>query len=185
MFILHEISGDTAPDGANDAIAIITLNNPEKRNALSAGLIEELLAALDASRRQSVRAVILRAGEGSKVWSAGHDVKELPPGRRDPLGYDDPLERLLRAVEEFPAPVIAMIQGSVWGGACDLVLTCDLVVADDSATFAITPVKLGVPYNATGILHFINRLGLNTAREMFFTAEPISATRAEQVGLLN
>ena len=64
-----------------------------------------------------------------------------------------------------------MVHGSVWGGACDLVLTCDLVVGDDRS-FAITPAKLALPYNASGILHFINRVGLNIAKEMFFWADP-------------
>jgi methylmalonyl-CoA decarboxylase len=88
-------------------------------------------------------------------------------------------------VQKYPGPVIAMVRGSVWGGACDLVMSCDLVVGDETSTFAITPAKLGLPYNATGILHFMNRLGLNIAKEMFFSAEPIAAERAERVGILN
>jgi enoyl-CoA hydratase/carnithine racemase len=63
------------------------------------------------------------------VWSAGHDIEELPPGGRDPLGYNDPLEGLIRAVRTFPAPVVAMVHGTVWGGAVDLVLSCDLAIA--------------------------------------------------------
>jgi methylmalonyl-CoA decarboxylase len=109
----------------------------------------------------------------------------LPEAHRDPLGYHDSLEKLLRAVQEYPGPVIAMIRGSVWGGACDLVMTCDIVIGDESSSFAITPAKLGLPYNATGILHFINRLGLNIAKEMFFSADPIMAERAERIGILN
>ena len=116
---------------------------------------------------------------------AGHDVKELPRSHRDPLGYFDPLEKVLRTVLEYPGPVIAMVHGSVWGGACDLVMSCDLVVGDETSAFAITPAKLGLPYNATGILHFMNRVGLNIAKEMFFTADPIPAERAERVGILN
>jgi methylmalonyl-CoA decarboxylase len=95
------------------------------------------------------------------------------------------LEELLRAVQKYPGPVIAMVHGSVWGGACNLVMICDIVVGDESSSFAITPVKLALPYNATGILHFINRLGLNIAKEMFFSADPIKAERAEHVGILN
>lgn len=166
-------------------IGIITLNHPQRRNALCEELINECLQALEEFRNESVPAVIIRAAADSKVWSAGHDINELPQTRRDPLGYNDPLERLLRAVEEYPGPVIAMVQGGVWGGACDLVLTCDIVIGDHTATFAITPAKLGLPYNAFGIMHFINRLGLNIAKEMFFTADPVGAERALQIGLLN
>ena len=73
--------------------------------------------------------MILRAKPGAKVFSAGHDVDELAEGRRDPLGWDDPLRRLVREIEAFPGPVIAMVEGSVWGGATETVLACDLVVA--------------------------------------------------------
>lgn len=127
----------------------------------------------------------MRAPEGAKVWSAGHDVKELPLKLRDPLSYYDSLEVLLRTVEEYPGPVIAMVHGSVWGGACDLIMTCDMVIADKTAKFAMTPAKLGVPYNSTGILHFMNRLPINIAKEMFFTAELMSSKRALNVGIIN
>ena len=119
------------------------------------------------------------------VWSAGHDIDELPRGRRDPLGYNDPLEELLRAVRTFPAPVIAMVHGSVWGGAFDLVLSCDLVIADETATFAITPANLGLPYNTTGLLHFLGRLPINLIKEMFFTAAPVDAQKAKEWLVVN
>lgn len=168
-----------------DNVGIIILNNPKKRNALSEVLADEVIAALNEFQEKKIRVAILRAADGCSVWSAGHDVKELPLSRRDPLGYYDSLERLLRAVQRFPGPVIAMVHGSVWGGACDLVITCDLLIGDETASFAITPTKLGLPYNATGILHFISRLGVGTAKEMFFSADPITAERAERVGILN
>ena len=166
-------------------IGRISLNHPAKRNALSRELVREILGALSDFRESKVAVAILGASDGCSVWSAGHDVHELPEARRDPLGYHDSLEELLRAVQEYPGPVIAMVHGSVWGGACDLAMTCDLVIGDETCSFAITPVKLALPYNATGILHFINRLGLNIAKEMFFSAEPILAERAERVGILN
>lgn len=168
-----------------DNIGLICLCNLSKRNALSAAMVAEILQALEECREKRVAVVILRATDDCSVWSAGHDIHELPRSHRDPLGYYDSLERLLRAVQEYPAPVIAMVHGSVWGGACDLVMTCDLVVGDETSSFAITPAKLGLPYNPTGILHFINRLGLNIAKEMFFTADPVPAERAERIGIIN
>lgn len=166
-------------------IGILTLNNNEKRNALSEALLDELIEGLMQFQKNKVPVVILRAAEKAKVWSAGHDIRELPRTHRDPLGYYDPLEKALRAVQHYPSPVIAMVHGGVWGGACDLVISCDLVIGDETSTFAITPAKLGLPYNASGVLHFMNRVGLNIAKEMFFTAEPIAAERAEYVGILN
>jgi len=168
-----------------DRIGTISFDNYAKRNALSHELIAEVLAAFDRFREGHARAVIIRSATDEKVWSAGHDVDQLPKADIDPLPYGDPLEQLMRAVKSFPAPVIAMVHGSVWGGACELVMACDIVLADESCAFAITPAKLGLPYNAAGFLNFISRLPLTIVKEMFFTAEPISAARAEQVGIVN
>jgi methylmalonyl-CoA decarboxylase len=168
-----------------DRIGTLRLHRPEKRNALSADLLGELVAALEAFARDEVRVVVLRAAPDATVWSAGHDIRELPHPGRDPLGFADPLECALRAVRHHPAPVIAMVHGSVWGGATDLVLACDLAVGDPTASFAITPVNLGLPYNTSGILQFMARVPLHVAKEMFFTAEPIDAERARECGILN
>ncbi|MDQ8700861.1 methylmalonyl-CoA decarboxylase [Hyphomicrobium sp. LHD-15] len=173
---------ETKLDGA---VGTIILDNPERRNALSAEVVEDVIGALMGFADKHARVVILRAQPGTTVWSAGHDVNELPEGRRDPLGWDDPLRALVRAIEEFPAPVIAMIEGGVWGGACELAFACDLIVAAPSATFAVTPAKLGVPYNVTGMLTFLNACPLRVVKEMVFTAKPISAERAERLGVVN
>jgi methylmalonyl-CoA decarboxylase len=167
-----------------DAIGTITLNQPAKRNALSQALVEEFLAALADFQKGSARAVIIRAAADANVWSAGHDISELPRGQ-DPLLYSDPLERLLRAVKTFPAPVIAMVHGSVWGGGTDLALSCDLIIGDESSSFAITPANLGLAYNTTGLLQFMRRLPLNIVKEMFFTAAPVKADEAAKWGILN
>jgi len=168
-----------------DSIGTIVLNHPEKRNALSQALIADLLEALKAFRDQSARVIILRAPEGAKVWSAGHDVSELPQSHRDPLGWDDPLRQLIREIENYPAPIIAMVEGSVWGGACEAAFACDIVIAAEDATFAITPAKLGVPYNLSGLLTFMNVISLHVAKEMAFTALPVTAARAERIGIIN
>jgi methylmalonyl-CoA decarboxylase len=169
----------------NERVGTITLNNSGTRNSLSNELLNAFIEALQHFEKRQARAVIIRAQPGVKVWSSGFDIRELPIPGRDPLSYNDPLEQALRAIQLFPAPVIAMIEGSVWGGACDLTFICDLAIGCPSAAFAITPAKIGVPYNSTGILHFINVVGPRMAREMFFTAKPINAERALQVGILN
>ena len=166
-------------------VGTICLDYFEKRNAFSAALVEEVIKALDAFAGERVRAVVLRARPGVKIWSAGHDVDELPEGRRDPLGWYDPLRRLVRTIENHPAPVIAMIEGSVWGGACEAAMACDIIIAAPSATFALTPAKLGVPYNVSGMLTFLNAAPLRLIKEMAFTARPISAERAVNAGLIN
>lgn len=166
-------------------IGTITLCNPAKRNCLSGEMVSEILAALDEFEKQSAIVVIVRAEKGVKVWSAGHDVNELPKPGRDPLPYAGPLESLLRRMQEFPAAVIALVQGSVWGGACDLAFSCDILIGDETASFAMTPAKIGIPYNPSGLIHFINILGINKAKEMFFTAEPINAQDSFHLGILN
>ncbi|MFI5397982.1 MAG: methylmalonyl-CoA decarboxylase [Candidatus Binatia bacterium] len=170
-----------------DGIGTITFSHDEKRNALSKALLADFDAALTSCKVAKARVLVLRARSGAKVWSSGHDLTELPkPGSgSDPLSYVDPVERLIRAVEHFPAPVIGMIDGSVWGGAFELALVCDLLIGTGNVSFAITPTKIGIPYNSTGLLHFINALGMSTIKEMFFTARPISAERAAQLGILN
>ncbi len=168
-----------------ESIATIILDHAKKRNALSKELIDEILCALETFQAQHIRVVLLRAAAGSKVWSAGHDVKELPLARRDPLGWDDPLRMLIREIETFPAPIIALIEGGVWGGACEVVFACDMVIAARDATLAATPAKLGVPYNITGVLNFMNAASRAIIREMAFTAQPITAERAERLGIIN
>ena len=129
--------------------------------------------------------IVLRAPRGAKVWSAGHDVRELPTNGRDPLTYHDPLRQAVRAIKETSAPVLAMVEGSVWGGACELVMSCDLVVAAEGATFALTPAKLGVPYDIAGVLNFMQSVSLPVVKEMLFTAQPMPAERALRVGIVN
>jgi methylmalonyl-CoA decarboxylase len=176
---------DLVLTGVVGQVGIITLADRRKRNVIGARMASGVIGALGRLRGQQVRAVVLRAAPGMEVWSAGHDISELPGGRRDPLGYNDPLEELIRAVRTCPAPVVAMVHGTVWGGALDLVLSCDLAVADETASFAITPANLGLPYNMTGLLHFLGRLPINVIKEMFFTAAPIDARKAKEWLLIN
>lgn len=169
----------------SDRTGILQMNRPEKHNCLNGELMRELMDGLDALVRDEARVIIIRAGAGVEVWSAGHDINELPEPRRDPLGYFDALETLLRKIQDCPVPVITMVEGSVWGGACDLCAACDLVVAARGSTFAMTPAKIGIPYNASGLIHFTNLIGVNKAKEMFFTARPVGADDAWNNGFVN
>ena len=166
-------------------VGVITLADLRRRNVLSARMVNGVVAALRSLQAQKARAVVLRAAAEMDVWSAGQAIDELPRGGRDPLGYHEPLEQLLRAIRTFPAPVIAMVHGSVWGGAFDLVLSCDLVIADETATFTITAANLGLPYNITGLLHCLGRLPFNLVKEMFFTAAPLDAEKAREWLVVN
>ncbi len=168
-----------------NSIGTITMNHASKRNALSEALIEEITIALEAFKEQNIRAVVLRAQPGTKVWSAGHDVSELPNRGRDPLGWSDGLRVVIRAIQEYPAPIIGLIEGGVWGGGCEVAMACDILIATPEATFAITPAKLGVPYNLGGLLTVMNMIPLPVAKEMLFTAQPIPAAQALNLGMIN
>ena len=168
-----------------DRIARITMQDADHFNCLSEAMCHSLISAIDEAYASECVGIIITAHCKRGVWSAGHNIHELPIDGSDPLAYEVPMEQLLRKVQDIPIPVIACANGTVWGGACDLCLSCDMIVAADTATFAITPAKIGIPYNASGIMHFINQLGINKAREMFFTANPITAQDALNVGLVN
>jgi methylmalonyl-CoA decarboxylase len=169
----------------NEDIGTITFNNDVKRNALNKILIDEFISALNKLREKKTRVVVVRAHPGAKVWSAGLDVTEFPEPGRDPISYYDPAERALRAIQHFHAPVIAMIEGSVWGAAVEFSLVCDVRIGTAAASFCLTPARLGIPYNPSGILHVINTVGMGMVKEMFFTAQPVKAERAAGAGLLN
>lgn len=168
-----------------DRICFIEMQDSAHLNCLSEQLCTEMTEALDYAYASECVGAVIKAQINHGVWSAGHNIKELPTDGHDPLAFNVPMEKLLRKVQDIPIPVVAYVEGTVWGGACDLCLSCDMIVSVDTATFAITPAKIGIPYNASGIMHFINQLGINKAREMFFTAQPIQASDALNVGLLN
>lgn len=169
----------------SEHIGILTLNNDKKRNSLCLAMLDEFSKAMDEFAASKVRVVILKSNPGAKVWSAGLDISELKETGKDPLPYDHPLEQAMRKIEDFPSPVIAMIEGSVWGGGCDMAFTCDILIGSPECSFAITPARIGVPYNAVGLLHFLNMIEMNVAKEMFFTAKPINAGRAYNLGIIN
>jgi methylmalonyl-CoA decarboxylase len=166
-------------------IGIAVINDPHKANCLSSVVLSGLLRAFDAFEQQNVRVAIIRAYPGAKIWSAGHDLREIHPDGSDPLPYDEPFEQVLHRVIAFPSPVIGMIEGSVWGGACDLAMTCDILVGTPTSSFAITPAKIGIAYNTAGLNHFVGVVPTHIVKEMLFTGNPISAQDAYRLGLLN
>lgn len=165
-------------------VATIRMHDPARRNALGPAMLDGLNAAFDGLAARDVRAVVLRAGPDDPVWCAGFDITTLRPGA-DPLAHEGSLQALFRRVRDCPAPVIAMLHGSAWGGGTDLALRCDIAVGDPSCSLAFTPARLGLPYDTDGLLNVLLRAGLNVAVEMFATAAPVPAERALRLGLLN
>lgn len=168
-----------------DLVRWITLHDPQRRNALGSQLLGDLARALESGAVAGIRAAVVQTVPVAGVWSAGHDIDELPRGDRDPLTWDNPIEGVLRSLRDAPYPVIGAVDGSVWGAACDFAFSCDLIVATRDSSFAITPTRLGIPYNSAGVSHFLSAVPAHIANEMFFTADPISAERAFNAGAVN
>lgn len=166
-------------------IGIITLNNDSKHNSLNSEMLDEIVKAVSEFENSRKRVVVIRSNFGKKVWCAGLRIDQLPHPVHDPIPYEYNLEKVLKKLEKFPGAVIAMIEGSVWGGGCELAFSCDILIGSTSSSFAITPAKLGPPYNPIQVQRVLSLVETNIAKELFFTAEPIEATRALELGILN
>jgi enoyl-CoA hydratase/carnithine racemase len=164
--------------------ARITLNRPEKRNALSLALMEELIAAFEsASAGPSVRTIVLAAS--GPAFSAGHDLSELVG--RDVAFYQqvfDVCTDLMERIHRLPQPVIARVQGMATAAGCQLVAACDLAVADEAATFATPGVKIGL-FCSTPMVPLSRAIGRKRSLEMLLTGRPIDASTALDWGLVN
>ncbi len=166
------------------SIAEVTLNRPEKRNALSLALMEELIECLsDIGKRPDVGAVILSA-EG-KVFSAGHDLGEMT-GRSitDYRRIFDVCTELMTKIQSIPQPVIAQVQGIATAAGCQLVATCDLAVASVEAKFATPGVKIGL-FCTTPMVALTRAIGRKRAMQMLLTGALIDAETAASWGLIN
>ena len=166
-----------------DGISTLFMHDAALRNALSEDMLNGMIKFFD-TRSSDTRVVILRANNDQPVWCSGFDIRALAPGF-DPLARDGLLQALFNRIATCPAPVIAMVRGSTWGGGTDLALRCDMIIADKSSQFAFTPARLGLPYDAEGLLNALLRVGPANVLEMFATAEPILAERALAIGLIN
>jgi enoyl-CoA hydratase/carnithine racemase len=168
----------------DDASARITLNRPEKRNALSLELMEELIAALrDASARDSVRAIVID-GAGP-AFSAGHDLSEMID--RDEAFFThlfDVCTVMMETIQELPQPVIAKVHGIATAAGCQLVAACDLAVAAEGVRFGTPGVKIGL-FCSTPMVPVSRAIGRKRAMQMLLTGETIDAATALDWGLVN
>lgn len=165
----------------DDSVMRMTFSDPGSRNRLTTPMLEEGRALLTAAVLQGVRVVVLRAEPAKGTWSSGHDVSEIPLEATEHV-WANPLEGFLEYFRRLPIATIAEVGGSVWGGACELVLSCDLIVARADATMAITPARLGVGYPPSGIARFLACLPAQVVSRMFLTAEPITMREAHALG---
>jgi enoyl-CoA hydratase/carnithine racemase len=168
----------------SDAVLTVSMNRPERRNALSEAHIRELIAAFrEAGQRDDVRAVILR-GNGP-AFCAGHDLSEMVG--RDVGFYRrifDLCRELMQTIQQIPQPVIARVHGIATAAGCQLAATCDLVVASEDARFATPGVKIGL-FCTTPMVALTRSVGRKRALEMLLSGDPIDARTAADWGLVN
>jgi enoyl-CoA hydratase/carnithine racemase len=169
---------------AAGGVAVVTLNRPEKRNALSLEVMRELIAALtEIGADRTIKAVILR-GTGP-AFSAGHDLREMQARSVEEYRRTfDTCVRLMETVQSIAQPVIAEVAGIATAAGCQLVATCDLAIASSAATFATPGVKIGL-FCTTPMVALTRAIGRKRAMEMLLTGEPIDARTAAEWGLVN
>ncbi|MHA1267156.1 MAG: enoyl-CoA hydratase/isomerase family protein [Candidatus Helarchaeota archaeon] len=165
-----------------DKIATITINRPEKLNALNACLKSELLAVLDKIEKDPTIKVIILKGAGEKAFIAGDDISEFPTRSKDDFR---PLQEITLKIENFKKPVIAVINGYALGDGCEIALACDLRIASTSAKFGFPEITLGIIPGAGGTQRLPRVIGYAKAFELIATGDLIDAKTAKEIGLIN
>lgn len=175
MHVLFEITGQ---------IAILTLNRPERRNALSLELMRDMLAHLETiAVDPSIRVVILRAA--GKVFCSGHDLNEMTGRTLDEYReIFDVCTQMMERIQSLPQPVIAEVQGIATAAGCQLVCTCDLAVASEAAGFATPGVRIGL-FCTTPMVALSRSVGRKRALEMLLTGRMVPAAEAAAWGIVN
>lgn len=165
-------------------VEILTINRPEARNAINGAVSAAMSEALDELALDSQAWVVVLTGAGDKAFSAGMDLKAFTSGEgASIIGASGGFAGI--AKRDFPKPLIAAVNGSALAGGFEIMLSCDLVVAADHATFGIPEVKRGLIAGAGGLVRLPKRLPLAVALELAITGDPIDAQRALSLGLIN
>ena len=173
-----------------DGIAVLTLDSPATRNALSEAMIAALHEALDAIRDdKSIRAVVIAAR--GPAYSSGHNLKELTVRRTDAdngrayfAHVMTSCSNMMQAIVRLPKPVVAAVQGVATAAGCQLVATCDLAIASEQATFATPGIDIGL-FCSTPMVALSRNVPRKHAMRMLLTGEAITAQRASELGLVN
>jgi len=168
-----------------DRVGIVTINRTEKMNALNAGTRREILCALEELKNDATVRVVVITGSGDKAFIAGADISEF--AGKTALEQREIMRqtRAFDSVEDFPKPVIAMINGYALGGGCELALACDIRIASTKARFGQPEIKLGIIPGGGGTQRLPRLVGEGKAMELILTGEMIDAEEALKIGLVN
>ena len=162
------------------AIARITLCNTEKHNALSVADIEQFISHLTTLKNEASARVLIISNEGGKTFCAGAALNEFDTGKMN----GELFCTLTRTLAELPIATIAAIKGNAYGGGSELALCCDFRIGAAEMRVFVPPARLGLCYPIAGIEHFVQRLGLNTAKRLLLATEEFEGTQLEQLGYL-
>ena len=166
------------------AIALLTLNAPERRNAIDFAMVQGLHAALDELATDQDLAAVILTGAGEKAFAAGADIAQLRD-REAPQALAAINSAIFKRIEDFAVPTIAAIKGFALGGGCELAIACDLRVLGESAKMGQPEVKLGIIPAAGGTYRLPRLIGLGRARELVYTGRMVAADEALRIGLAN
>jgi len=185
-FLRRNMTLETLKTERSGSSIIVTLDRPERRNAVSLKMMEELVAALEsAAADRDSRAVILTGGKD--FFSAGRDLKESASmtGSEDREQARAAWRKVTDTIESLCRPVVAAIEGHCLTGGLELALACDFRIAGEGASFGITSARLGTIPGFGGTQRLPRTIGIDRALEMLFSAEPIGAREAERIGLVS
>lgn len=168
-----------------DKVALLTINRPDKMNALNQQVRNEVCAALDELAADDSVRVLVITGAGEKSFIAGADINEF--AGRTALAQREVMaaRTIFSAVADFPKPVIAMINGFCLGGGCELSLGCDIRIASEKAKFGQPEINLGIIPGGGGTQRLARLVGEGKAMEMILTGDLIPAQQAKEIGLVN
>ncbi|MEM7008307.1 MAG: enoyl-CoA hydratase-related protein [Thermodesulfobacteriota bacterium] len=167
-------------------VCTLTFNRPEKRNLITPSMLEQLKSELSRIASEDIARCIVLTGAGDKAFSSGYDIGAI--GENDMIAHHEgnhPLGRALREIENFPYPVIAMMNGHAFGAGLEVAVTCDIRIAVNKCMLGMPPAKLGVVYSHSGMKKFLDLIGPGYTKEMFLIGKAITSERAAQIGLVN
>jgi len=178
--------GTTLLTERDGAVAVLTLNRPDKLNALNAELVGELDAAFAELSRDTSLACAIVTGAGDKAFAAGADIAAmLDMTTEQARAFSEAGHRIGWRIEHAPFPVIAAVNGFAFGGGCELALACDFIYVSEKAKLGQPEVNLGIIPGFGGTQRLARRVGIGRARELCYTGDTIDATEAVRIGLAN
>jgi len=170
-----------------DEVAVVTLNRPEKRNAVSLAMWRQLAETFHSLAKQPDARVAILVGAGDH-FCAGADISEFGSVRSDPQSvqeYDNATEAATLAIRDWPGPTVAAISGYAMGGGCGLALACDFRVADPTAKIGISAARLGIVYSLLDSELLYRQVGLASAKRILFSGEPLQFKECVRIGLVD